>query len=182
MRKVMTRPRPRPTTTRPPGGRPPTRKDSRTPALAPTPNRTPTHTPAPPAPPAPRLIALPAPPAPPRTIPPQPPPHPTEIFAERLVLVLSGQRPMHWVARHIANTAFDELARLAELRPLCTDGHRPTIHRIGHYQPHPETYEVFARIATGPKLRALAFRLTLGADRKWRCTAVETGAPTPSRT
>ncbi|WP_306333541.1 Rv3235 family protein [Streptomyces sp. KL118A] len=137
----MTRPRPRPTTTRPPAGRPPTRTDTR------------------------RTL---------RPIPAQPPPHPTEVFAERLVLVLSGQRPMHWVARHIANTAFDELARLAELRPLSTDGHRPTIHRIGHYQPRPETYEVFARVATGPRLRALAFRLTLGQDRRWRCTAVET--------
>ncbi|MEU5778719.1 Rv3235 family protein [Streptomyces venezuelae] len=157
MRKVMTRPRPRPTTTRPPGGRPPTRKDSRTtPRTGPTPKAVTTTS---------------------RPIPAQPPPHPTEIFAERLVMVLSGQRPMHWVARHIANTAFDELARLAELRPLCTDGHRPTIHRIGHYQPQPETYEVFARIATGPRLRALAFRLTLGADRKWRCTAVETEQP-----
>ncbi|MFH8606737.1 Rv3235 family protein [Streptomyces sp. NPDC018029] len=152
MHKVMTRPRPRPAATRPPAsrpptGRPPTRRDSRRPS-----NRE----------------------RPPGTIPAQPPPHPTEVFAERLLLVLSGQRPMHWVARHIANTAFDDLARLAELRPLCAGGHRPTIHRIGHYQPHPETYEVFARVATGPRLRALAFRLTLGADRRWRCTAVET--------
>ncbi|MEU1022724.1 Rv3235 family protein [Streptomyces sp. NPDC005900] len=109
-----------------------------------------------------------------RAIPAQPPPHPTEVFAERLLLVLSGQRPLHWVARHIANTAYDELARLAELAPLCADGHRPTIHRIGHYQPHPDAYEVFARVAAGPRLRALAFRLALGPDRKWRCTAVET--------
>ncbi|MFD6434435.1 Rv3235 family protein [Streptomyces venezuelae] len=167
----MTRPRPRPTTTRPPGGRPPTRKDSRT-----TPRSGPTPTSAT------STTSTTAATTTPRPIPAQPPPHPTEIFAERLVLVLSGQRPMHWVARHIANTAFDELARLAELRPLRTDGHRPTIHRIGHYQPHPETYEVFARIATGPRLRALAFRLTLGADRKWRCTAVETETSAPSRT
>ncbi|MFE0176409.1 Rv3235 family protein [Streptomyces sp. NPDC059002] len=159
MRKVMTRPRPRPTATRPPAGRPPTRKDARRPT-----------------PPGPGPGPGPGPSRrqPPATIPAQPPPHPTELFAERLVLVLSGQRPLHWVARHIANTAFDDLARLAELRPLGTDGgHRPTIHRIGHYQPHPETYEVFARIATGPRLRALAFRLHRGADRRWRCTAVE---------
>ncbi|MEU6124814.1 Rv3235 family protein [Streptomyces sp. NPDC047123] len=138
-------PRPRPAATRPPAGRPPHRRDSRRPA-----ERRPT------------------------TIPAQPPPHPTELFAERLVLVLSGQRPMHWVARHVAHTAFDELARLAELRPLCAGGHRPAIHRIGHYQPHPEAYEVFVRIAAGPRLHALAFRLTRGADRRWRCTAVET--------
>ncbi|MFK4071100.1 Rv3235 family protein [Streptomyces sp. NPDC029674] len=136
--------RPRP---RPAATRPPTRRDSRRPSAR---ERRP------------------------GTIPAQPPPHPTELFAERLLLVLSGQRPVHWVARHIANTAFDDLARLAERGPLRTDGHRPTIRRIGHYQPQPETYEVFARIATGPRLRALAFRLTLGADRRWRCTAVET--------
>ncbi|MEU5582950.1 Rv3235 family protein [Streptomyces huasconensis] len=154
MRKVMTRPRPRPSTSRPPTGRPsasrpstgrpPTRGDSRRPA-----DRRP------------------------RTVPAQPPPHPTEVFAERLLLVLSGQRPLHWAARHIANTAYDDLARLAEITPLSTDGHRPTIQRVGHYQPHPEAYEVFARVATGPRLRALAFRLVLGADRRWRCTAVE---------
>ncbi|MFD4631901.1 Rv3235 family protein [Streptomyces sp. NPDC058284] len=163
MRKVMTRPRPRPAAGRPPAGRPPTRRDSRRPS---TPSRpsTPTTLSRPSTPTTPRTATIPA----------QPPPHPTELFAERLVLVLSGQRPMHWVARYIANTAFDDLARLAELRPLSANGHRPTVRRIGHYQPHPETYEVFARIATGPRLRALAFRLTLGPDRRWRCTAVET--------
>lgn len=149
MRKVMTR---RPAATRPPAGRPPTRKDTRT-------SRVPAR---PPAPGRPHGL-----------VPAQPPPHPTELFTERLVLVLSGQRPVHWLARHIAGTAYDELARLAELSPLCADGRRPAVHRIGHYQPHPDAYEVFARVATGPRLRALAFRLALGADRKWRCTAVE---------
>ncbi|MET7362616.1 Rv3235 family protein [Streptomyces sp. NPDC005562] len=168
MRKVMTRPRPRPTATRTPAGRPPNRRDSRRPTPPSPSPTTPTPTAAPTRGQAPGSRQT------PRTIPAQPPPHPTEVFAERLVLVLSGQRPLHWVARHIANTAFDDLARLAELRPLCAGGHRPTIHRIGHYQPHPEAYEVFARVATGPRLRALAFRLALGPDRRWRCTAVET--------
>ncbi|TGB08078.1 Rv3235 family protein [Streptomyces sp. MZ04] len=117
---------------------------------------------------------------PPRTAP-QPPPHPTELFTERLLLVLSGQKPVHWAARHIANTAFDDLARLAEHTPLNVDGRRPTIHRIGHYEPSPGVYEVFARIGTGPALRALAFRLHLGADQRWRCTAVEVAAPGRSR-
>ncbi|CAM5472888.1 putative protein OS=Streptomyces alboniger OX=132473 GN=CP975_13660 PE=4 SV=1 [Streptomyces alboniger] len=143
MRKVMTR---RPSVTRPPAGRPPTRRDTRT-------SRSPGR--------------------PPGTLPAQPPPHPTELFAERLVLVLSGQRPIHSVAGHVANTAYDDLVRLAERNPLSADGRRPTIRRIGHYQPHPDAYEVFARVATGPKLRALAFRLALGTDRKWKCTAVE---------
>ncbi|MEW1924385.1 MULTISPECIES: Rv3235 family protein [unclassified Streptomyces] len=144
----MTRPRPRP----PAPTRPPGRTDPRRPAAARTPTR------------------------PPRT-PPQPPPHPTELFTERLLLVLSGQKPVHWAARHIAHTAFDDLTRLAERTPLTVNGRRPTIHRIGHYEPCPGVYEVFARIGTGATLSALAFRLHLGADQRWRCTAVEVGAP-----
>ena len=150
MQKVMTRPRTRPATTRPPG-----RTDARRPT-APTAARTPAR---------------------PLRTPPQPPPHPTELFTERLLLVLSGQRPVHWAARHIAHTAFDDVTRLAELAPLNVNGRRPTIHRIGHYEPRPGVYEVFARIGTGPTLTALAFRLHLGADQRWRCTAVEMGTP-----
>ncbi|MFF1696780.1 Rv3235 family protein [Streptomyces sp. NPDC058257] len=146
----MTRPRTRPMTTRPPG-----RTDTRRPTAAP----------------AARTAARPL-----RT-PPQPPPHPTELFTERLLLVLSGQKPVHWAARHIAHTAFDDVTRLAELAPLNVNGRRPTIHRIGHYEPSPGVYEVFARIGAGPALRALAFRLHLGADQRWRCTAVEVGTP-----
>ncbi|MGW6024809.1 Rv3235 family protein [Streptomyces sp. NPDC055099] len=157
MQKVMTRPRSRPVTTRPPG-----RTDPRRPSAARTPR------------PAPRTPTRPVRPL--RT-PPQPPPHPTELFTERLLLVLSGQKPVHWAARHIAHTAFDDLTRLAEQTPLTVNGRRPTIHRIGHYEPRPGVYEVFARIGAGPALRALAFRLHLGADQRWRCTAVEVGAP-----
>ncbi|MEV8315174.1 Rv3235 family protein [Streptomyces sp. NPDC059900] len=150
MSKVMTRPRPRPAATRPPG-----RTDTRRPSAPRTPPR-------------------------PLRTPPQPPPHPTELFAERLLLVLSGQKPVHWAARHIAHTAFDDLTRLAASAPLTVNGRRPTVHRIGHYEPRPGVYEVFARIGTGSALRALAFRLHLGEDARWRCTAVEVGAPAPS--
>ncbi|MEU6678161.1 Rv3235 family protein [Streptomyces sp. NPDC046925] len=161
MTKVMTRPRPRPATTRPPG-----RTDTRPPA------RTDTRRPS--GPPAART------PARPLRTPPQPPPHPTELFTERLLLVLSGQKPVHWAARHIAHTAFDDLTRLAESAPLAVHGRRPTVHRIGHYEPRSGVFEVFARICTGgPSLRALAFRLHLGEDARWRCTAVEVGTPAP---
>ncbi|MFG2834873.1 Rv3235 family protein [Streptomyces zaomyceticus] len=33
--------------------------------------------------------------------------------------------------------------------------------------------EAFATIATGPRVRAMAFRLERGADHRWRCAAVE---------
>ncbi|MVO84852.1 hypothetical protein GPA10_08735 [Streptomyces sp. p1417] len=92
--------------------------------------------------------------------------------------MLSGQRPVHAVARHIAHTAYDDLVRLAELLPLrSVGGHRPAVRRVGHYEVRPGVFEVFARVGAGPALRALAFRLHLGDDERWRCTAVEVAGP-----
>ncbi|MET9732837.1 Rv3235 family protein [Streptomyces sp. NPDC006458] len=106
---------------------------------------------------------------------PVPQPRPTDLFADRLLLVLSGQRPVHWMLRHTAGQAYDELARLAERGPLRTRGARPVVRDIGYYVPRDGAVEAFARIAAGEQLRAMAFRLELGQDRRWRCTAVELG-------
>ncbi|MFH8986493.1 Rv3235 family protein [Streptomyces sp. NPDC017940] len=150
LRKIMTRPR-RPTGPRPAATRPPASRP---------PGRTDPRRPSP------------------RRIPAQPPPHPAELFTELLLLVLSGQRPVHAVARHIAHTAYDDLVRLAELLPLrSVGGHRPAVQRVGHYEVRPGVFEVFARVGAGPALRALAFRLHLGDDERWRCTAVEVAGP-----
>ncbi|MFH9082749.1 Rv3235 family protein [Streptomyces sp. NPDC017673] len=157
MNKVMSRtaqPRPR--------HRPPTRRDSRRPGGAPprTPSR-PTAT----RPEAARTQPVTA----------ARQPRPTDLFAERLLAVLSGQRPVHWMLRHTAGRAYDDLARLAEHSPLRTLGPRPIVQDIGYYVPSQGALEVFARIAAGDQLRAMAFRLELGKDLRWRCTAVETG-------
>lgn len=157
MNKVMSRtaqPRPR--------HRPPTRRDSRRPGGAPprTPSR-PTAT----RPEAARTQ--------PGTAARQP--RPTDLFAERLLAVLSGQRPVHWMLRHTAGRAYDDLARLAEHSPLRALGPRPIVQDIGYYVPSQGALEVFARVAAGDQLRAMAFRLELGKDLRWRCTAVETG-------
>ncbi|GHD99733.1 Rv3235 family protein [Streptomyces alanosinicus] len=109
----------------------------------------------------------------------RPPVRPTDLFAERLLAVLSGQRPVHWMLRHTVGRAYDDLTRLAERRPLRTRGSRPVVQDIGYYVPGEGALEVFARIAAGDRLRALAFRLELGQDLRWRCTAVETG-PRPA--
>ncbi|WP_405480722.1 Rv3235 family protein [Streptomyces sp. NBC_00009] len=143
LRKVMDQPRRRPRTTRPPGGRPPGRQDARRPGARPV------------------------------RVPPQLPPHPAELFTERLLLMLSGQRPVHWASRHFAGSLYDALIRLAENRPLNDRGRQPVVRGIGHYQPEPGVYEVFARISAGPRLHALAFRLHRGDDHRWLCTAVE---------
>jgi len=109
---------------------------------------------------------------------PVPQPRPTDLFADRLLAVLSGQRPVHWMLRHTAGRAYDELARLAERGPLRTlRGSRPVVRDIGYYVPRPGAVEAFARIGAGDQLRAMAFRLERGPDLRWRCTAVELGGP-----
>ncbi|WP_442811639.1 Rv3235 family protein [Streptomyces sp. NBC_01288] len=120
----------------------------------------------------------------PRTVPAQaarsrvPQPRPTDLFADRLLAVLSGQRPVHWMLRHTAGRAYDELARLAEHGPLrATRGTRPVVRDIGYYVAREGAVEAFARIGAGDQVRAMAFRLERGADLRWRCTAVELGGP-----
>ncbi|MCF1600157.1 Rv3235 family protein, partial [Streptomyces muensis] len=111
-----------------------------------------------------------------------PQPRPTDVFADRLVLVLSGQRPVHSMLRHTAGRAYDELAWLAERGPLRTRGSRPVVRDIGYFEPRAGAIEAFARIGAGDQLRAMAFRLEQGGDLRWRCTAVELGGPRRPRT
>ncbi|MFD4544000.1 Rv3235 family protein [Streptomyces bauhiniae] len=107
---------------------------------------------------------------------------PTDLFADRLLAVLSGQRPVHWMLRHTAGSAYDDLVRLAERTPLRTRGTtRPTVHDLGWFVPRSGALEVFARIAAGNHLRALAFRLEQSEDLRWRCTAVELATPSGRR-
>ncbi|MEV5344726.1 Rv3235 family protein [Streptomyces achromogenes] len=164
MNKVMSRtvpPRPR--------HRPPTRRDTRRPGGAPP------RTAGRPAATVGRPAATPA--QSPRTAPEAAvrQPRPTDLFADRLLAVLSGQRPVHWMLRHTAGRAYDDLARLAERGPLRARGMRPVVQDIGYYVAGEGALEVFARVATGDRLRAMAFRLERGEDLRWRCTAVETG-------
>ncbi|WP_298559675.1 Rv3235 family protein, partial [Streptomyces luteogriseus] len=109
-----------------------------------------------------------------------PQPLPTDLFADLLVAVLSGHRPVHSMLRHTRGRAYDELAWLAERGPLRTRGARPVVRDIGYFEPRPGAIEAFARIGAGDRLRAMAFRLELGQDLRWRCTAVELG-PRPPR-
>ncbi|MFF9811094.1 Rv3235 family protein [Streptomyces coeruleorubidus] len=115
--------------------------------------------------------------------PPVPVPHPlpTDLFADLLLAVLSGHRPVHSMLRHTRGRAYDELAWLAERGPLRTRGARPVVRDIGYFEPRPGAIEAFARIGAGDRLRAMAFRLELGQDLRWRCTAVELGGPRPPR-
>ncbi|MEV5989279.1 Rv3235 family protein [Streptomyces sp. NPDC052051] len=108
---------------------------------------------------------------------PAPPVRPTDLFADRLLSVLSGQRPVHSMLRHTVGRAYDELAWLARRGALRTRGARPVVRDIGYYVPRPGAIEAFARIGAGDQVRAMAFRLECGPDHRWRCAAVELGGP-----
>lgn len=106
------------------------------------------------------------------------PPRPTDLFADRLLAVLTGRRPVHSMLRHTAGSAYDELARLAEHGPLRARGPAPVVRDVGYCVPRNGAVEVFARIATGDRLSAMAFRLERGQDLRWRCTAIDLGPGT----
>ncbi|EPD54874.1 Rv3235 family protein [Streptomyces sp. HGB0020] len=202
MHKVMTRAQHQPGTRPPgrrdsrrPGGAPPRSRsnnalagtrptDSRPPTAGATAARTRTAQ-ARPAPVRPAPAPAPAPAAPERsttTGSARATPHrprPTDVFADLLVAVLSGQRPVHAMLGHTAGRAYDELAWLAERGPLRARGTRPVVRDIGYYEAGPGAVEAFARIGAGDQLRAMAFRLERGRDLRWRCTAVELGGPRP---
>jgi hypothetical protein len=104
-------------------------------------------------------------------------------FASRLVLVLSGQRPVHTLLGHTRSSAYEQLAGLAShapLRPRGTDRSSPAVLDARGSRPSDGVIEAFARIVTGDRQRAMAFRLELCPDRRWRCAAVELDGQSPS--
>ncbi|GAB3664407.1 Rv3235 family protein [Streptomyces sparsus] len=99
-------------------------------------------------------------------------------FAQRLLLVLSGQRPVHSLLGHTSGAAYDQLARLAPMAPLRPESAlrqspAPVLERVGCSSPGPGAVEVYARVSVAGRFRALAFRLEHGPDHRWRCAAVE---------
>ncbi|MCH6160598.1 Rv3235 family protein [Streptomyces marispadix] len=104
-------------------------------------------------------------------------------FASRLVLVLSGQRPVHTLLGHTRSSAYEQLAGLAShapLRPRGADRSSPEVLDARGSRPSDGVIEAFARIVTGDRQRAMAFRLELCPDRRWRCAAVELDGQSPS--
>ncbi|HEV7628230.1 MAG TPA: Rv3235 family protein [Streptomyces sp.] len=105
-------------------------------------------------------------------------------FASRLVLVLSGQQPVHSLLRHTRSSAYEKLSGLAAnapLRPRGANRTSPAVLDARGSQPRDGVIEAFARIITGDRQRAIAFRLELCPDRRWRCAAVELDGQSPSQ-
>ncbi|MFJ6796415.1 Rv3235 family protein [Streptomyces sp. NPDC091268] len=99
-------------------------------------------------------------------------PGPHHWFAERLLAVLSGHRPVHSLLGHTVGPAYEQLVTLAPAAPF-RDRLRPAIRQCGRFTPGPGVIEAFARITTGDRVCAMAFRLEQGPDYRWRCAAVE---------
>ncbi|MFD9034362.1 Rv3235 family protein [Streptomyces sp. NPDC059567] len=99
------------------------------------------------------------------------PPH--ALFAERLLAVLSGERPVHWMLGMTVGEAYEQLVQLAPETPFRSLGARPVLRTCRFHPPRTDAVEVCATVATGERIRAMAFRLERGADRRWRCAAVE---------
>jgi Family of unknown function (DUF6459) len=105
---------------------------------------------------------------------------PHDWFAEQLLMVLSGHRPVHALLRHARPGAYEQLSRIAPgtpLRPPPGQRGAPRLRGVGACRPHPDAIEAFARIATGGRTRALAFRLEREHDGRWLCCAVELDSP-----
>ncbi|MGP4114800.1 Rv3235 family protein [Streptomyces sp. 4N509B] len=101
---------------------------------------------------------------------------PHHWFAEQLLLVLSGVRPVHSLLGHTRDRAYEQLSRVAPRTPLRPPpGQRgaPTLRGVGACLPHPDVIEAFARVAAGGRTRALAFRLERADNGRWLCCAVE---------
>ncbi|MCX4629579.1 MULTISPECIES: Rv3235 family protein [unclassified Streptomyces] len=118
---------------------------------------------------------------------PRTPRGPHDWFAERLLAVVSGQRPVHSLLGHTVGPAYEQLVTLAPSAPSprpsgwgdpTRDRLRPVLHRCGRFHPGPGVIEAFARITTGDRVSAMAFRLEQGPDLRWRCAAIEM-APLP---
>ncbi|MFI5547963.1 Rv3235 family protein [Streptomyces sp. NPDC051815] len=104
---------------------------------------------------------------------------PHHWFAERLLAVLSGRRPVHSLLGHTIGPAYQQLVNLAPAEHPLRERVTPVVRRCGRFIPGPGVIEAFARISSGDRLTAMAFRLEQGPDLRWRCAAVEISGPLP---
>ncbi|KOU18214.1 hypothetical protein ADK94_14385 [Streptomyces sp. XY593] len=106
-------------------------------------------------------------------------PGPHHWFAERLLAVVSGRRPVHSLLGHTVGPAYQQLVNLAPAEQALRERLSPVVRQCGRFIPGPGVIEAFARIATGDRVTAMAFRLEQGPDLRWRCAAVEIQGPRP---
>jgi Family of unknown function (DUF6459) len=99
-------------------------------------------------------------------------------FAVLLAEALTGDRPARQIVPWLSERGSVHLHRLL---PLFRGGQRARVQRVITTQPAPEVIEMTLIVAIGPRIRALAVRLTLapaGQRPGWR-EKLPTGTPEP---
>jgi hypothetical protein len=107
-------------------------------------------------------------------------------FAVLLAEALTGDRPAHQIRPWLSQRSS---AHLQRLMPLFGSGQGARIQRVMTTQPTPDVIEMTLIVAVGPRIRALAVRLTLASAEsrpRWRenlptRTAEPRSAPPPAR-
>ena len=94
-------------------------------------------------------------------------------FAQGVVEVLSGRRPMVQLTRHVSPAVQRGLARAGGGHPL-ESANAPTLHSLHLSEPAAGVCEMSAIVVVGVRYRALAARLEWKIDH-WRCTALQVG-------
>lgn len=99
-------------------------------------------------------------------------------FAQRLVEVLTGVRPLGQLQRHTTLPAYQQLGTLVRTGALRPRGSaattRPRLGRVYDSAPGPGALEVCVRVELGPRHHMVAFRLEQHRrTEQWQCAAVE---------
>lgn len=100
-------------------------------------------------------------------------------FADRLLSVLTGHRPISSLAGRVRDPAYGRLWDLMNARAdwqRHSQGHEPCVLSCRVSRAQDDALEVTAVVGLRrDTVRAIAFRLERGRDedRAWRCTAVE---------
>lgn len=96
-------------------------------------------------------------------------------FAQAVVEVLAGDRPVTQLVRWTTAEVYDEIAcRVLDAAPGAARPARAVVRSVHVGEPADGVAEVAAMVRRGARTTAVAMRLE-GLDGRWQCTAVELG-------
>jgi hypothetical protein len=101
-------------------------------------------------------------------------------FAQAVVEVLGGDRPLAQLLRWTSQRVYVEIERRLALLNRTTDAGRrlrtvrPQVRSVHVFHPTPTSAEVSVHVRHGQRSRAIAARLELRSGR-WQCTALQLG-------
>lgn len=101
-------------------------------------------------------------------------------FAQAVVEVLGGDRPLSQLVRWTSDRVYAELGRRVRILGRSSPAHqrlrtvRPQVRSVHVFQPTADTAEVSVHVRHGHRSRALAARLEHD-ERGWRCTVLQLG-------